>query len=177
MTCATALETFHRVLDGDLMDAADRQAMEAHLQVCSGCAEQAGQLREVQDILRGMAEQPMPGDAVEEVWRQTVRAPRVRTRRGWRDWRFATAAAIVAAAVLIGLQTGPFDNPQNEEQVARQAAEEARMVLQLTANALKRTEEVAFREVFAEEVSPALQRVGILWPRRSRDRNADEGQI
>ncbi len=83
----------------------------------------------------------------------------------------------MAAAVLIGLQTGPFDNPQNEEQVARQAAEEARMVLQLTANALKRTEEVAFREVFAEEVSPALQRVGILWPRRSRDRNADEGQI
>ncbi|MCH7780636.1 MAG: zf-HC2 domain-containing protein, partial [Acidobacteria bacterium] len=55
-TCSAAMELFHRVLDGDLMEATDRQGMQAHLAVCSECAEKAGQLREMQDLLRGMAE-------------------------------------------------------------------------------------------------------------------------
>ena len=85
------METFHRVLDNDLMDAADLQGMQAHLAVCSECAEKAAQLREMQDLLRGMAEQPMPDDAVEEVWERTVRSPVARTRPRWQDWRFAAA--------------------------------------------------------------------------------------
>ena len=46
---------------------------------------------------------------------------------------------------------------------------------QLTANAIKRTEEVTFRKVFAERVSPALQKVGIIWPQASRERDGSEG--
>ena len=34
MTCSASMELFHRVLDGDLMDAAERQGMEAHLDAC-----------------------------------------------------------------------------------------------------------------------------------------------
>ena len=176
MTCSTAMELFHRVLDNDLMEATERQGMQAHLAVCSECAETAGQLRELQDLLRGMAEQPMPDDAVNEVWQRTIRAPRSRKQRGWRDWRFAAAAAIVVFAVWIGV--GQFRvNPPATNTEALRAAQEVRMVLQLTANALKRSEEVVFRRVFSEEVSPALQKVGILWPRPSRDRGSNEGQI
>jgi anti-sigma factor RsiW len=179
MNCTDGMELFHRVLDNDLMEATERQAMEAHLADCSECAEKAAQLREMQDLLRGMAEQPMPDDAVEEVWERTVRSPDVRTRPRWRDWRFAAAAAVVVLAVLIGLQFPPGPDPRVTENQPdpEQAAREVRMVLQLTANALKRSEEVVFREVFAEEVSPALQKVGILWPQASRNRGADEGQI
>ena len=171
-TCSTAMELFHRALDGDLMEATDRQGMQAHLAVCSECAEKAGQLRDMQDMLRGMAEQPMPDDAMREVWQRTVRAPVVRTRRRWRDWRFAAAAAVVIFATFIGMRLYPV---HGDDRVARQAAQEVRIVLQLTAHALKRTEEVTFREVFAEGVSPALQKVGILWPQASRGRDGDEG--
>jgi len=171
------MELFHRVLDGDLMEATERQGMEDHRVVCSECAEKTAQLREMQDLLRGMAEQPMPDDAVDEVWDRTVRAPRGRTQRGWRDWRFAAAAAIIVFATWIGVKQFPVINGTGPDDEAMRAAQEVRMVLQLTANALKRSQEVAFREVFAEEVSPALQKVGILWPRTSRERGGDEGQI
>ena len=173
MTCSAAMELFHRVLDNDLMEATERQGMEAHLAVCSECAETAGQLREMQDLLRGMAEQPMPDDAMDEVWQRTVRAPRARTPRRRVDWRFAAAAAVVIFISWIGVRLYPV--PGTDRAKAEQAAQEVRMVLQLTANALRRTEEVAFRKVFAEEVSPALQKVGILWPQASRKRDGDEG--
>jgi len=165
------MELFHRVLDGDLMEATDRQGMQAHLAVCSECSEKAGQLREMQDLLRGMAEQPMPDDAMHEVWQRTVRAPGARTHRRWGDWRFAAAAAVVVFATWVGVGLYP-ENPNAE---AERAAQEVRMVLQLTANALKRTEEVTFRKVFAEEVSPALQKVGIIWPQAPRGRDGSEG--
>ena len=171
-TCSAAMELFHRVLDGDLMEATDRQGVEAHLSVCSECAEKAGQLREMQDLLRGMAEQPMPDDAMHEVWQRTLRAPGVPTRRRWRDWRFAAAAAVVIFATFIGMRLYPVPVDNRD---ARRAAQEVRLVLQLTANALKRTEEVTFREVFAKEVSPALQKVGIIWPQAPRGHDGDEG--
>ena len=174
-TCSAAMELFHRVLDGELMDASDRQGMEAHLVVCSECAEKAVQLREMQDLLRGMAEQPMPDDARDEILMRTVQAPRERPASRRFDWRLAAAAAIVLLATWMGLSKGPFDPPPNDD--ALRAAQEVRTVLQLTANALIRSEEVAFREVFEEEVSPALQKVGILWPGRSRKSDADEDQI
>ncbi len=167
------MELFHRVLDGDLMEATDRQGLEAHLAVCSECTEKTGQLREMQDLLRGMAEQPMPDDALREVWQRTVRAPVARTRRRWRDWRFAAAAAVVVFATWIGVRLYPV--PGNSNATAERAAQEVRLVLQLTANAIKRTEEVTFREVFAERVSPALQKVGIIWPQASRGRDGNEG--
>jgi anti-sigma factor RsiW len=177
-TCSAAMELFHRVLDGDLMDAGQRQGMEAHLVVCSECAEKAEQLREMQDLLRGMAEQPMPDDARDEVLVRTVQAPR--ERPAWRrlDWRLAAAAAVVLFATWIGMSEGPFDRkPDDEALTAMQAAQDVRKVFQLTANALKRSEEAVFREVFAEKVSPALQKVGILWPQPSRKGDAEEGQI
>ncbi len=176
MTCSTGLETFHRVLDGDLMEARERQRMEDHLAGCSECAEKAAQLSEMQDLLRAMAEQPMPDHAMDEVLERTVKAPAVRRRPRWRDWRFAAAAAAVVAASWIGFKNTPERTP-GHDLAAQQAAQEVRMVLQLTANALRKSEQVAFREVFAEEVSPALRRIGILWPSAAREQDANEGSI
>jgi anti-sigma factor RsiW len=169
------MELFHRVLDGDLMDAADRVRMESHLRVCSECAERAEQFREMQDLLRGMAERPMPEGATEQVWQRTVRAPRTRRRRA-PDWRFAAAAAVVVLGAWIGVRLYPdrIDRvPPRAE--AERAAREVRMVLQLTANALKRTEEVTLRTVFTEELSPALKKVGVTWPQAPARDAGDEG--
>ena len=131
----------------------------------------------MQDLLRGMAEQPMPDDAVDEVWRRTVRAPQNRARPRWKDWRFAAAAAVVVFATWMGVRYSPFVTGSRPDDEALRAAQEVRMVLQLTANAIKKSEQVAFREVFAEELSPALQKVGILWPSAPRERNGEEDQI
>ncbi len=184
MICSAAMELFHRVLDGDLMEARERRRMDAHLEACPACAEKAAQLREMQDLLRAMAERPMPDDAIDDVRDRTVRAPKTRTRPRWLDWRFAAAAAVVVFATWVGVQV--WDPPQRglvpqattEPSVdPEQAAQEVRMVLRLAANAIRKSEEVAFREVFAEEVSPALEKVGILWPSTTRKPNADEGSI
>lgn len=181
-TCTTAMECFHRLLDGDLMDAADRQRMDNHLTVCSECSEKAVQLREMQDLLRGMAEQPMPEPVLSEVRARTVDAQPESASRGWFDWRLAAAAASIVLLTWVGITMRPGNDvdPMLTAQAAQQeeaerAAQEVRMVLQLTANALKKTEQVAFREVFAEEISPALRKVGVTWPQAPRGAAGDEG--
>ena len=106
MTCNDAMERFHRVLDGDLMDATARTRMDKHLAVCAECAERAAQLREMQDLLRGFAESPLPDEALQVVRARTVDAPRVAARRPRFDWRFAAAATAVLFVAWLGVQ-GP----------------------------------------------------------------------
>ena len=166
MICSAAMERVHQVLDGDLMDATDRTSMESHLAVCSECAEAAAQLREMQDTLRGFAETPLPGPALDNVWERSVRAPAAVTRRRF-DWRFAAAAAAVVFVAWIGLRGWPVEQRQDEQ--ALRAASEVRVVLQLTANAIKRSEQVAIKQVFTDEISPALRKVGVRWPEAADD--------
>ena len=170
--CTEAMDTFHRVLDGDLMDAVDRTRMDSHLAVCSDCAEKTAQLREMVDQLRGIAESPLPDEALRRVRERTLEAsPEGRTRRGL-DWRFVAAAAMVVFATWIGANWYP--RQPEPDRVALRAAQEARLVLRLTANALKRTEQVALKEVFADAISPALRKIGVRFPQTSR-RSEDEG--
>ena len=171
--CTEALETFHRVLDGDLMDAADRTRMESHLTVCSECAEKAAQLREMQDLLRGIAESPLPETALRRVRARTVESEAGERPRRAFDWRFAAAAAMIVFGTWIGVAQFGVSRT-DEELVARQAAQEARLVLQLTANALKRTERVTMKAVFADEISLALRKVGVRFP-KTAGRVDDEG--
>jgi hypothetical protein len=101
---------------------------------------------------------------LERVWDRTTRAGG-RRARGWR-WNLAAAAAVVAI-VLSGLwlRNGSAPTGPTDAELAR-AAREARMVLQLTSHALRRTERAAVQEVLTDEVSRALRRVPISWPER-----------
>ena len=177
MTCTEAMETFHRVLDGDLMDADDRTRMESHVAVCSECAEKAAQLRELQDLLRGYAEAPLPDEVLQGVWQKTVRSPEAQAPRRSFDWRFAAAAAAVVLVAWVGMRGWVGTQPHPEEELARQTAEEARMVLQLAANALKRSERAAIKEVFTDEISPALRKAGVKWPRRANDAGGEGAEL
>lgn len=173
MTCSDAMQRFNEVLDGELMDATQRTGMERHLASCTGCAEKATQLREMQDVLRGLAESPLPDEALKNVWSRTVESPADNVRRFRFNWRFAAAAAAVLFVAWVGLSKVADERAEAERMVAIKATEEVRMVLQLAANAMKRTERVAFKEVFTEEISPALRKVGVKWPQA---RNGAAGQ-
>jgi anti-sigma factor RsiW len=162
LSCAAAREWIHRVLDGELMEACHRQRLQDHVEVCAACREEQAELRSIQEELRALPPVPLPGAALQEVWRWTSRAeaPTAPSRGRLLDWR-AAAAAVVLAATLGGLARwlpAPSTEPTAEE-VAR-----ARYVLALTAEALRTTRRVAVDEVLADEVSPALDSVPLKLP-------------
>ena len=165
MTCEQARATLHELLDGDSVDR--EQEYRDHIAACSGCREADRDLQTIQTELRALPLAALPDTALERVWRDTTR-PKGRqvSRRRFRgmDWRPAAAAAALAA-VLLGVHfVGP---PDPSEAELNQAAVEARMVLQLTARALRQSEETVIREVLAKEVSPALGRAPI--PQHAKD--------
>ena len=55
------------------------------------------------------------------------------------------------------------------------AIEEIRMVLGLTARALRDARQAAVEDVLADEVSPALRRVPIRWPGESEKKRRESG--
>jgi anti-sigma factor RsiW len=148
------------------MDAGSKQQLEAHLAGCAACREFASEMRVIQDGLRSLPELTLPDDVLDEVWNLTTRARRapVRVRR----WHLAAAAAAVLVMVLAGiwLRNGSAPTGPSEAELA-QAAREARMVLELTSRALRRTERAVVRDVMTDEVSRALRRVPVQWPERS----------
>ena len=71
---------------------------------------------------------------------------------------------MLALALYAAWNVGGVRNEPTAEEVAR-AAEETRMVLGLTARALRDARQVAVKDVLADEVSPALRKVPIRWDR------------
>jgi len=177
MSCETARELIHRVLDGELMDAVRREELDEHLGACAECRRARDELGAVQSALRGLPAQPFPDEALQEVWRRTTRSGpvrRVAVGRRWLDWRPAAAAAVLALALYAAWDAGVVRNEPTAEEVAR-AAEETRMVLALTARALRDARQVAVKDVLADEVSPALRRVPIRWPGGANDERRESG--
>ena len=164
--CAEAREAVHATHDAELVEAGLKQRLEVHLAECGGCREFAEEIRAIQGGLRSLPELGLPDEVLERVWDRTTRA---RPVHYWsRPRNFAAAAAAVVVLVLGGLwvQREPVPAGPTDEEV-RQAVVEARMVLQLTSRALRKTEAAAFRDVLTDEVSEALRRAPIRWPERS----------
>lgn len=167
--CVEAREAVHATLDAEPLDAALKQRLEAHLASCSACREFAEELRAAQRELRALPELELPQAALEEVWERTSRAGRAGESAPW--GRYLPAAAAAAAVVLFGglwLLRPPAREPAGPtEAELRRAAIEARMVLRIASDALRKSERAAFREVLTDEVSEALRRAPIRWPERS----------
>lgn len=162
--CRDARHTVQRQLDGDLMDAVVRQALERHLDDCPTCLEYRRDLEEVQETLRAVPALAMPDEALDEVFQRTSRAPdRLGSRfeRWGLEWR-AAAAALVLGIGIWGLW--PQGGAGFSDEELQQAALEARLALKLTARTLNGAEETAVRAVLAGEVSPALDRLPIRFP-------------
>jgi anti-sigma factor RsiW len=178
MTCDRARGVLHEVLDGDLMDADLRSMLHAHLAGCQACREFEADTRQIQSALAALPMVSLSEEALDEVWNRTSRARAGSggfSRRGF-DWRVAAAAAVVTIGLVGTWWIGaPEPVGPTELELAR-AATEARMVLGMTANALRKTERATVEGVLADEVAPALRSVPIQWPGTSGNqrRNDDE---
>jgi len=180
LSCARALDSIHRRLDGDPLDRASVEWLETHMSECTECSAAKVELGQVQQALQSLTTVPLADEALEEVWERTTRAARKRLRF---DWRVAAAAAVLTV-VFIGMwqviqppvqQTAvvtPEETPSPEE-LARATAE-ARLALNVVASALHRSETAAFDEVLGERVSPALRKMPIRWPEPSAPDANDE---
>jgi hypothetical protein len=170
MNCDRAREIGHALLDGDLMQAARRQAFDTHVRGCSSCREWWDDLATMQRGLRELPQPGFPDSALEELWAATSRGPAAAAPRFRFDWRPLAAAAALTLALLglSGLSELPRDRsttaPQalHTEQEIAQATEQARLVFQLTARAINKAERTAVREI-VDEVSPALRRMPLRW--------------
>lgn len=188
MRCEEARERIHLVLDGDLMEASLLQQLEAHLADCAECRTAEAELKAARSALRALPQPALPADALEEVWRRTSRTrPQRASARSPFPWRALAAAASLAivlftAWMLSGTTptrvAGPVVPPSppiiepTEEEIAR-AAEQTRMVFRLTASAMRKAKEKAFKDVLADDVSPALQRLPFRLPGGSGPRERE----
>jgi anti-sigma factor RsiW len=176
--CARAMDAVHRRLDGDVPDTSSGEWLDRHLAGCEACRRAETELRQIQSVLRSMEPEAFPDVALERVWQETTRSPAPSHRPTRRV--LAIAAAAVLAALSIGLWFALEREPATVQRAAAaetapsdreldRAAREARLVLGLTASALRRTERVAVRRVLGESVSPAIDRIPIRWPESSDD--------
>ena len=162
--CGEFREWIHQVLDGDLMDEERRVSLDRHLAECESCRTAESELRQIQSTLRSAPSLSLPDEWLDEVFARTSRAPQESpARRGWGfDWRAAAAAAVLALALW---NFWPSGQPSGYTQAElERAADEARLALKLTAQALARTERVGIEGVLGGEVSPALKRIPVRFP-------------
>lgn len=169
--CLHIREAIQERMDGPI--AAELQvAIEAHLLRCSGCREAQQGLVAVRRSLEALESPPLPQEALDGVWSRTVLASKqaapVRMRLFGLDWRVVAAAAAVLVTLLLLpalRRPAPTPNDYAPADLSR-AAQDARRVLALTAQALRKTESAARDRVLAGEVSPALRRIPIGWPQK-----------
>ena len=182
--CRRARKAIHEILDGDVQESDREQWLDGHLQQCSACREFDTEMRSLQGALRALPASHFPERALDEVWKQTIQQDDAGGHRPWRlDWRSFAAAAVLTAAAFglwqwnrpgeitepaqtVGLIVIDPERVRNDPEYARQIAEETRRVLDLTSDALRRTERAAFQGILADEVGGALEKVPVTWPEK-----------
>jgi anti-sigma factor RsiW len=157
--CDQAREAIHRRLDADLMEATDLDRLQAHLVACESCRELEQELKTIQSGLRGLPTMKLPDEVLERVFQETERAPSHPKRPMWA--LIAAASLVVALGGWWAVEQRP-SGPTDAELV--RASQEARLVLKMASDALKRTERTAFHDVVAGELGGALRRAPVEWP-------------
>lgn len=157
--CDLSPAAIHRRLDGDPVEQAELSRLEAHLTGCERCRELDEELRAIQEGLRALPAPEFPEDAFERVLRQTAG----KVSRAWLPAWAAVAAATLIVALAGWWATQPSQRGPTDAELAR-ASQQARLVLKLASDALKRTERVAFHDVVGDELGAALRRAPVDWP-------------
>ena len=125
MTCAESQELIAALIDEEL-SAAERHALEAHLEECPGCALVAGQQREIKQALRARAERL---HAPAELRRSILADQRIfpknnlpRERIFWRTGVFRQTALAAAVLVALALPLYLLERPGRETVAATAVA-------------------------------------------------------
>jgi predicted anti-sigma-YlaC factor YlaD len=167
MICETIREAIHEAFDDDRDDAMDA-GVRAHLASCAACRAFAADLLDVRSALRALPREPLPPEALDRVWRNTVRAESAVVRPAWGGWRAAAAAVVVTAlgASTLYMVSMPTVPPGPSAAELARAEAQAELVFGYTARALAATRSAATHQVIFDKVSPAVR--GAAAPRPNR---------
>ena len=165
MTCEKIQKLIHDAHDAP--DGALPEIVREHLANCGSCRELNDDLTALSGALRALPRFPLPAEALDAVWRDTIHARHGALSNPARLWRLAAAAVIVMALSTATLYfvfspTPPALGP-SAVALARASAQ-AEMVLGYTARALAATRIAATDRVLASKVSPAVR--GVTAPRQ-----------
>jgi predicted anti-sigma-YlaC factor YlaD len=158
MTCEEIRRLIHEAHDDDRTGTLP-EIVRTHLATCRACRELNDDLLSLSRTLRALPHVPLPPDALDAVWRETIRSRSRGRSTAAGVWRLAAAAVFVAA-----LAPTPPPGPSTVE-LARASAQ-AEMVFGYTARALAATRDAAADRVLASRVSPAVRGVAASHPSR-----------
>ena len=167
MTCEDARRQIHETHDDNSRGALPEPVC-AHLAACSACRDFGDDILSLTRALRAMPQVPLPADALDAVWRETIQARPVAKTSDAGFWRLAAAAVFVAALATATLYFvfAPTRPPQPSTVELARASAQAEMVFGYTARALAATREAAADRVLASTISPAVRGVTTSHPSR-----------
>ncbi len=158
MICEEIRLHIHEALDDGTMGALPEPVV-AHLATCAACRELKTDLESLSRALQELPRAPLPADALDAVWRETVGARPGASGGSAHFWRLAAAASFVTvlstATLYLVFSPAPPPGPSAVE-LARASAQ-AKMVFGYTARALAATRTATTDRVLASKVSPAVR--------------------
>jgi len=158
MTCEDIRLQIHEALDdGDIESFPE--PVTSHLATCDACREFKEDLVVLTRSLRAMPRAPLPADALEAIWRETVRTRPGTSMKSNGLWQLAAAASFVAAlsTATLYLVFAPEPPPGPSAVELARASAQAEMVFGYTARALAATRTATTHRVLASKVSPAVR--------------------
>ena len=167
MTCEEVRRLIHEAHDDD-PTAPVPELVRAHIAACAACRDFEDDLRALTDALRALPHAPLPADALDAVWRETIRARPGAAPTPMGYWRLAAAAAfvIVLSTTSLYFLLAPAPPPGPSPVELARASAQAEMVFGYTARALAATRDAAAERVLASKVSPAVRGVAASHPSR-----------
>ena len=160
MTCEETRRHIHEAHDDD-RTAALPELARAHIAACTACRDLEVDLRSLTDALRALPHAPLPADALDAVWRETIRSRPGAASTPMGFWRLAAAAVFVTvlSATSLYFVFAPAPPPGPSPVELARASAQAEMVFGYTARALAATRDAATDRVLASKVSPAVRGV------------------
>jgi predicted anti-sigma-YlaC factor YlaD len=158
MTCEELRLHIHEAQDDGGMGALP-ELVSSHLATCGACREFRNDLESLSHALRALPRVPLPEDALDAIWRETIRARPGASAKRAGFWRLAAAASFVTvlstATLYLVFTPAPPPGPSAVE-LARASAQ-AEMVFGYTARALAATRAATTDRILASKVSPAVR--------------------
>ena len=135
------------------------EAVRAHLAACGACRDFTDDLESLSHALRALPRVPLPEDALDAVWRETIRAKPGASAKRAGFWRLAAAASFVTvlSTATLYLVFTPTSPPGPSAVELARASAQAEMVFGYTARALATSRTAMTDRVLASKVSPAVR--------------------
>jgi hypothetical protein len=164
--CHKARSLVQEALDRPLSQL-ERRALDIHLASCESCRMYGRELADLRATLHALPSAPLPEDALQRVWSETLHGRSGAWYRRITAWQPMAAAAVIVLAVLWHQLGAPPAAPAIDPAEFDRLAADTRLALQIACEAVSRAQHVAAQDVLQDRVSATLERIPVPWPASS----------